>query len=197
MKRYLILLLLVVGLAASVGQIQAAATPTASKVPTPAPTPIQRSAFLYSVKFLCGLEPPPTGIKPPQEPPVKPGNYATTINVHNFGTAQVNICKKAVVAFSELQGPQKLISPFKNFPLIPDGAFEIDCTDIASFFPAGLPPFVEGFVEIRSPVQLNVQAAYTSCIPSSVAAGCTSLGLEVVPEPSFTVSSTAAACPLP
>jgi hypothetical protein len=194
MKRYLILALLVVGLAAPFGQAQAqAATPTPTPKPSATPTPVRR-VFLYSVKFLCGLEPAPTNLKPPQEPPVKPGNYATAINVHNFGLTTQCMAKKVTVAFPEFQ-PTQLISQFRVVKLPPDGSFEIDCTDIASFFPGGLPSFVEGFVEIQSSAQLNVQAAYTSCLPSSTAAGCASLGgLEVVPEPFFSAISTTGLC---
>src|SRR5690242_3393793 len=57
-------------------------------------------AAVYSVKFLCGFQNPidvsPLG--PQAEPPVKPGNYATAVNIHNFHTFPVNICKKAVLA---------------------------------------------------------------------------------------------------
>ena len=199
MKRYLILVLLVVGLLASFGPVQAQnPTPTPSKVPTATPTPV-RHVFLYSVKFICGLEQPPTNLHPPQEPPVKPGNYATAVNVHNFGPTNLCVAKKAVVAFPESQ-PGQLISPFISFKLVPDGAFEIDCTDIVSLLRVPtLPPFIKGFVEIQSSVQLNVQAVYTSqtCHTSPSVAGCTSLGelaLEVVPEPFFSAISTSTVC---
>ena len=194
MKRYLITVLLVVGLAASAGSVQAATpSPTPTKKPVPTPTPVQ-NAFFYSVKFLCGLEPPPTNLHPPQEPPVKPGNYATAINVHNFRNLNICISKKAVVAFPEFQNPGP-ISAFLPYRLGPDGAFEIDCTDIATkFFPGITLPFLEGFVEIQSTVQLNVQAAYTSCVPTSTAPGCTSLGLDVVAEPFYIAPSTSRVC---
>jgi len=200
MKRYLITVLLVVGLAASVGQVQAATpSPTPTKKPIPTPTPV-RNAFFYSVKFLCGLEQPQPNLKPPQEPPVKPGNYATSINVHNFRNLNLCISKKAVIAPPEL-APTQNIGPFRPFKLVPDGAFHIDCADILSLFPvgAGFPSFIEGFVEIQSTVQLNVQAVYTSqtCHTSATTGGCTSLGelsLDVVPEPSYFVPSTSRVC---
>jgi hypothetical protein len=202
MKGCLIVSLLIIGLAASFQPAQAATpSPTPSKAPVPTPTPV-RNAFFYSVKFVCGLETPAPSLKPPQELPVKPGNYATAINVHNFRSLNLCIAKKAVVAFPEAQGPTRLISPFRPFALIPDGAFDIDCADILSLFPAGsaLPPFIEGFVEIQSPVQLNVQAVYTSqtCHTSSTAAGCTSLGelsIDVVSEPSYFFPRTSTVCP--
>jgi hypothetical protein len=146
---------------------------------------------VYSVKFVCGLNSTPvdTGSLP-SEPPVKPGNYATAINIHNFHTVNVGICKKAVLA-----PPEKCLSsptPSGCFPgiigkpvsvgLAPDQAFEIDCNDIVGLLtpslPKGttLPPFIKGFVEIgvapepgifipgatSNSLSLSVTAVYTA-----------------------------------
>ena len=35
---------------------------------------------IYAIKFVCGRQ-APTNVTPPVEPPVKPGNYATKVNV--------------------------------------------------------------------------------------------------------------------
>ena len=104
---------------------------------------------------------------PPKEPQVKPGNYATAVNVHNFHNgpnATVEFCKKAVVALPERVTPRGPISPIKFDALGPDQALEVDCTDIVGLFPAGtaLPRFIKGFVEISSPVELSVTAVYTA-----------------------------------
>ena len=135
---------------------------------------------------------------------MKPGNYATAVNVHNFRPSSVCVSKKAVVANPEFQAVPGPISPFRPFKLVPDGAFEIDCTDIVSLFPAGiaLPPFVTGFVEIQSPVQLSVTGVYTSqtCHPSSTGAGCVfgEVSLDVVPEPFYIAPATSNVCgPVP
>jgi hypothetical protein len=197
-RKYLMAGILVVGVVVSFGRAQAQ-LPTPTPTPRPTPTPV-RNVFLYSVKFLCGLQVPNPNLKPPQEPPVKPGNYATAINVHNFRAVPLCITKKAVIANPESQ-PQGPISNFRPFKLNPDGAFEIDCPDIVSLFPTGVapPPFIKGFVEIQSRTQLSVTAVYTSqtCHTSPSTPGCTSLGelaLEVVPEPSFIAPSTSGAC---
>jgi hypothetical protein len=42
---------------------------------SPPPTP------LYPVKFVCGTQASLRGLIAPAEPPVKPGNYATVINI--------------------------------------------------------------------------------------------------------------------
>lgn len=203
MKMYLMLVFVIVGLMAAIGQTQAATpSPTPIKTATPKPTPVP-NVFLYSVKFLCGLQSvQSTQFKPPVEPEVKPGNYATSINVHNFLPLTACLAKKAVIAGPESQDVTSQISPFRGFKLVPDGAFEVDCSDIVSLFPAGvaLPPFIEGFVEIQSRTQLSVTGVYTTqtCNTSPTAGGCTSLGqlgIEVVPESFFSAPKTSAVCP--
>jgi hypothetical protein len=129
-----------------------------------------RQAAVYSVKFLCGFQDPVVSpqIGPQTEPPVKPGNYATAVNIHNFHAFQVNICKKAVLAPPErcfIDKPtigrpandptcNRLIGPVIGpITLGPDDAFEVDCQDIVSLLHTLPPPplgptFIKGFVEI-------------------------------------------------
>jgi hypothetical protein len=164
------------------------------------PAYAQNRLFIYSVKFLCGLQTTAPS-SPPSEPPVKPGNYATAINIHNFHpTATVEFRKKAVVANPERE-PRGPISPFKVDSLGPNQALEVDCTDIVGLFPPptatngglSLPSFVKGFVEIVSPRQLNVVGVYTAqtCTTTTPGQSCTpqgGLALEVVPQRSFFVT---------
>ncbi|HEV3113385.1 MAG TPA: hypothetical protein VGY99_23105 [Candidatus Binataceae bacterium] len=201
MKKFLTLVFVILGLVAAIGQAQSA-TPTATPIRTPAPTPVP-NVWLYSVKFLCGLQSVQSNqFKPPAEPQVKPGNYATSINVHNFHSSSACLAKKAAIAGPESADITGQVSAFRGFKLGPDDAFEIDCSDIVSLFPAGvgLPPFIEGFVEIQSRSQLNVTAVYTTqtCNTSPTAGGCTSLGqlgISVVPESYFIAPKTSAVCP--
>lgn len=152
--------------------------------------------FIYSVKFLCGLQTQAPS-SPPREPPVKPGNYATAVNIHNFHLASnvpaAVFCKKAVIANPQ-SAQRGEIGTFRQETLHPDEALEVDCSDIVNLLPpstvAPLPPFIKGFVEIVSPVELSVVAVYTSrtCLnPGNTATGrCIKLGeldLEVVPQP--------------
>ena len=134
--------------------------------------------LLYSVKFLCGLQTTSSTIfSPPQEPPVKPGNYATAINIHNFSDKDVKLQKKAVIALPERE-PRGPISAFATDVLRPDEAMEVDCTDIAGLFGGlTLPGFIKGFVEINSPVELSVIAVYSAqtCHPDA-AKTCATLG---------------------
>jgi hypothetical protein len=209
MKKYLMLVFIIVGmivgmilgLLAPIGQVHAA-TPTPTMRPVPTPTPVQ-NVFLYSVKFLCGLQSiQSTQFKPPAEPAVKPGNYATSINVHNYHATNACLAKKAAIAGPESVDVRGQVSPFRGFTLGPDDAFEIDCADIVSLFPVGtaLPSFIEGFVEIQSRTQLSVTGVYSTqtCNTSPTAGGCTSLGtlaISVVPEQFFAAPRTSTVCP--
>jgi hypothetical protein len=167
-----------------------------------------RRTAVYSVKFLCGFQdavagsPSPNGqtiIGPQIEPPVKPGNYATAVNIHNFHTFPVTLCKKAVLAPPEHCIDNSATTPNclsrqskpRPVPLGPDDAFEVDCQDIVSLlFPPGTtppPPFIKGFVEIAVVPQfflpltnpISVTGVYTSTTcpdPFNPASGtCSSL----------------------
>lgn len=158
------------------------------------PPGLNKGPCIYSVKFVCGLQLPIPGQVPPSEPPVKPGNYATAVNIHNFHNGQtVTIAKKAVIANPENQPPGQ-ISKFQRVTLGPDQALEVDCPDIASLLvnpTTVLPPFIKGFVEIISPQTLSVTGVYTAQACDLTAAGqtCTQNGpvsIDVVPEQAFT-----------
>jgi len=160
---------------------------------TGGPPGLTRGPCVYSVKFVCGLQLPIPGQVPPSEPPVKPGNYATAVNVHNFhNSLSVPIAKKAVIANPEDQ-PAGAISAFRRLTLKPDQALEIDCPDIVSLLAnptVGLPPFIKGFVEIVSPQPLSVTGVYTAQACDVTAAGqtCAQTGpvsIDVVPEQPF------------
>jgi hypothetical protein len=131
----------------------------------------------YSAKFVCGeipqgpiLDPAGNPI-PIFEPPVKPGNYATAINIHNsLEDRDVAFVKKFVIAPPEPQSGGPL--NFHTQTLAPDHATEVDCDEISKqVTPAGAnpAPFIKGFVVINvpSPVgldpdPLDVVAVYTS-----------------------------------
>src|SRR5215468_8165619 len=40
--------------------------------------------FIYSVKFICGIQDPPLSSNPNKCLTVQPGYYSTEINIHNF-----------------------------------------------------------------------------------------------------------------
>jgi len=132
-------------------------------------------ASVFSVKFVCGLNNTPVNLGAlPSEPPVKPGNYATAVNIHNFHTFPVFLCKKAVLAPPEgclnpaVATPgcfPSIVSNFRFVTLHADQAFEVDCNDIVNLLtpslPAGtaLPSFIKGFVELVVLPQSNGSGA--------------------------------------
>ncbi len=127
--------------------------------PTPAATVLPPQEFLrtYSAKFLCGTF---TG---DVEGAVKPGNYATAINVHNLQDEPLEFTKRAVLSSREDEPRSPPTSPI-TLTLDPDEALEIDCPDIRQLL--GLPlgeEFIKGFGVIRSDsVEMDVVAVYTA-----------------------------------
>jgi hypothetical protein len=152
---------------------------------------------VYSVKFVCGEQPLSPIPLPPSGPVVRPGYYATTINIHNYHLDQTaSIQKTAVIAIPEPSPPTTVIkSQVSNtvFVTLPPGqAFEIDCNDIVNVLFKGTVfkvPFIEGFVELRpnsatAPFPLlSVTAVYTSQQISTPEGGPVSI--EVVPVQPF------------
>ena len=175
MKKSLVIVAAAFTVMAAIGQARAQAAPL----------------FVYSVKYVCGLQTiPSTSFRPPAEPPVKPGNYATAINFHNYHLKGTVLRKKAVIAgVPGVSAGQ--ISPITGLDIGPNQALTIDCNQIFKAFPVGsapLPPFIEGFVEIMSPVQLSVAAVYTSQTCINPANRCSVLGevtLDVVTQSAF------------
>ena len=155
--------------------------------PSTGPIVGQKGLCIYSVKFICGVQRPQATSF---EPPVKPGNYATAVNVHNYHNSQfVPFRKKAVIALPEDQHPGP-ISAFRTVELGPDQAVEIDCQDIVSLFGPGiqLTGFIKGFVEILSTLPLSVTGVYTAqgCRLSAVGPICDGpVSVDVIPQQPF------------
>jgi hypothetical protein len=121
--------------------------------------------YVYSAKFVCGRIQPTTGRNSfATEPPVKPGNYATAINVHNLRDRPVSFDVRAAVAGIEVvDDPPRPVSGEVTRELGPNRAVEIDCPDIATdlFDGSVQGGFVKGFVRVESTERLEVVAVYT------------------------------------
>jgi hypothetical protein len=183
MRKTLLLALIAVGPVVLLGH------DVASAQATPAPT-----SSIYAVKFVCGRQ-APTNVKPPVEPPVKPGNYATKVNVELLSPSPANggpvgkwnvslggdgLSTSAPVALTQLQ------------------TIDFTCAEIVRLASASpnvppLGPFINGYVNvIANPgVQLAVTGVYTSqgCafaqIPGTTVAPSLCSGpvsIDVVPE---------------
>ena len=139
---------------------------------------------VYSIKFICGDQPPMPNLRPPSEPPVKPGNYATAINIHNFHQIPVTIQKSAVIANPEAHQFGQVSTP-RVIRVGPGQAFEIDSLFQPQLAP--LPPFIKGFVELRGSFPtLSVTAVYTAQATTAGTAPSAPVSIEVVPVQPFT-----------
>jgi hypothetical protein len=125
-------------------------------------------SFVYSVKFICGVQNPSTTCTS-----VRPGAYATEINIHNFHPptppsippAIANIQKRILLLVHNNQavGLEPNIvtaTPFATINLPPDSATMDNCCNLgANFAPNALNI---GFLELSSNLTLNVTAVYTA-----------------------------------
>jgi hypothetical protein len=156
------------------------------------PTP-SRYYWSYAVKFVCGMQPPlqtATGQPGLGEPVVKPGNYATEINIHNFMYREVPLRKKIVLLVEdtkpigrepESQGPRA----FDRIVLKPDWATMDDCNRIWQLLNPNAPalpaimPLMIGYLVIISPVDLDVDAVYTAEVPGRLEVGKDPTGISI------------------
>ena len=146
---------------------------------------------VYSIKFICGVQSANPNLHAPSEPPVKPGNYATAINVHNYHLDQTAAITKTAVIANPEDAPSlgQITAHPRSISLPPGRAFEIDCSDIVTLFgtqTAPLPPFIKGFVELRGSFPLlSVTAVYTAQQTTASTAPSGPVSIEVVPMQPF------------
>jgi hypothetical protein len=126
--------------------------------------------YSYSVKFVCGVQ----DEDPPDRrclPGVRPGIYATEINIHNYHDQPVSLEKFVLplVLTGSPRGrePDLVTAQAKDrINLPPNSATMDDCCRIAELLlgsPApGRLPLAIGLLEIVSPVELHVTAVYTA-----------------------------------
>ena len=129
---------------------------------TLAGTDVVKTDYQYSAKVVCSL------LLPHQDGSMARGTYRTVINIHNPTDKKIAIAEKVALAdqLGTTSGPFS-VTPFKKTLLGPDGAVQITCGDIAGFF---CPingvcvdfAFLDGFLVIKSPVELDVVGVYTA-----------------------------------
>ena len=138
----------------------------------------------YAAKFVCGYQSPfPTpGTSLLGEPVVKPGNYATEINIHNPQYREVKLYKK-VLLLADARNPQQprvVREPESVGPIVTDTlvlkadyATLDDCnrlyawTTPAGGLPAFPPPLMIGYLVILSRTELDVDVVYTAVAPGA------------------------------
>jgi hypothetical protein len=107
--------------------------------------------FQYAAKFVCGTT--------TQSTLVQPGQYRTTVNIHNPGTQGVLIRYKTAVA---AVGQSGKVSGFNFTDIGPDAVMNFDCGTILKLLNFNLTTLNEGFFVIESAAQLDVTAVYTA-----------------------------------
>ncbi len=136
------------------GSVAALALVGTARAQVTGPTPGDTA---YSVKFICGTQAPQSNLNAPAEPPVKPGNYATVINVEGLNN---DIGATAIVSpAGSSPSPNTIsLSPLSLFV-----TKDITCADIAKATGAS-PSFITGYVNIIDSGSrgLSVTAVYTS-----------------------------------
>jgi hypothetical protein len=124
------------------------------------------------VKFVCGEQSDDCC----HCAPVRPGHYATEINIHNFHDREVSILKQVIplVLAGAARGrePQTAGVTAREKILLPaHSATMDDCCRILDLLlgakPAAPVPLTIGLLEITSPVKLALTAVYTATAPGS------------------------------
>jgi hypothetical protein len=127
-----------------------------------------KDLFSYSVKFICGVQEVcecscATG--------VRPGIYATEINIYNYQDEKVPIEKFVlpVVFAGAPQGrePRVVQAKARDTLVLPGNSATMDdCCRLAELLfdsaPPSKLPLTIGFLEIVSPIELQVTAVYTA-----------------------------------
>jgi len=156
------------------------AIPTTTTTPTVTPNPLGRTFWSFAAKFVCGEQlAEQTGQPIAGEPAVKPGNYATEINIHNphyLGPIQIRqkalllVDRGAPVGRAPATAQPHAFSPL--FALPDDGATMMDCNGIWELLNPGTTPpapmpLMIGYVVVVSPANLDVVGVLTATTATS------------------------------
>ena len=114
--------------------------------------------FRYDAKFLCGVQPDPRGLRLTQ------GQYGSVINILNPTRRQVRFRKSLALAFPPAEQIQGETYPISMDDLDANHALKVDCEDVRTNVFGGAFPadYIDGFITILSPQQLEVQGVYTT-----------------------------------
>jgi len=113
--------------------------------------------FQYSAKVVCGVQENPSDLR------LRPGVFATTVNVFNPNGDTVRFDKRLAVSYPPDPQVQGETYAFGYDSLDSLHALETNCDDLISKAFNGTPPtpYFEGFVVITSPKSLDVTAVYS------------------------------------
>jgi|SwirhirootsSR2_FD_contig_31_7421231_length_835_multi_3_in_0_out_0_1 hypothetical protein len=138
----------------------------------------------YAAKFVCGYQPPVTAAGQVGEPVVKPGNYATDINIHNPNYRNIRLDKKLIVlvqAGQAIANEPQSVEPRKIFSMTLNADFATmdDCNNLwkllgVTALPAApAPTLTIGYLVILSPLELDVDVVYTAEVNAKPAGSLT------------------------
>jgi len=144
--------------------------------------PREQVVYSYSVKFICGEQPE----CPCECTSVRPGTYATEINIHNYHENEVKVAKRitpVVLAGVVIGREPRVAGPRATDRIIlpPHSATMDDCCRLGELLLGGKTPspmaLTIGFLEITSPEELAVSAVYTV---SDLKSGAVSIDVEQI-----------------
>lgn len=128
----------------------------------------------YSVKFICGVQ----QSQEPAQAVVRPGVYATEINIHNYHDVPVRILKYVLplVYRDKVIGREPDLAGIRGkdaITLPPDTATMDDCYRIGQLLYGSPPPqplpLTIGFLELVTTAPVAVDVVYTATDPSGQA----------------------------
>lgn len=140
-------------------------------------------AFVYSVKFVCGVQ-PECGC---DCAPVRPGRYATEVNIHNYSPKEVVLRKRFIplVFMGAPVGREPRAAGSRaedRIVLPPHTATMDDCCRVAELLLGGQAPapgaLTVGLLEITASAEVAVTAVYTTSGPVSGGVG---IAVEQIP----------------
>ena len=170
----------------------------------------------YAVKFVCGFQPPftndPAGTVWSGEPVVKPGNYATEINIHNPNYKLLPLRKKFILLVeTKLDGTQVITREpqsagpraYMNMQLEADFATMDDCNNLFQIIyqqqpPPNTPmPLMVGYLVVLTPLNIDIDVVYTASAPGDVTTPATGISIDVERVPGTRVYLPNGALPPP
>jgi len=134
--------------------------------------PAQTGQHIYTVDFVCGYQPSNDGIEG-YEPLVKVANYATKVDVFNYGNTDGNLILE-IHDTTALRWAAGAVPQAFPPTLLPAGQTTLfDCATIIQVLAGGIPPFgskpfVNGLATVKSDVPLIVWATKTTEVCASL-----------------------------
>jgi hypothetical protein len=137
------------------------------------------TGFVYSVKFVCGVQ----AEHDCKCSPVRPGQYATEINIHNFSGREVSLSKQAipVVLASAPVGrePATAAARAVGRVILPPHSATMDdcCAIVAALLGGSTHALTIGLLEITASAEVAVTVVYTA---STISDGKLSIDVQEV-----------------